>query len=302
MRGKKEGEASFAEEERRHAAALQTVRASQLRSPPLNLLNSAFDFTFEPFVDRSPLLSLLAFAIATALLVLLAYRFASNQRAIRHVKNLLQAHLLEVRLFQDQLGVVWRAYGKLLRATLAYLGWSVVPLVVVALPVTLLIAQLDLRFGARPLQPGESAILVVHVEDPVAVDRVALDFPEGLVATAPLLRIPPERRVVARFESRVAGRLEIAVRAGDEQAGKEVVTGGGLQRVSAARLRGGWFERLLEPGEEALPRAGAISSITLQYPERRTGIGGWEVNWLVLYFLLTLVAGFALKPIVGAEF
>jgi len=280
----------------------RACRTSPRRSLPLSVINSAFDSLFEPLADRSPLLSLSVFSLATALLILLAYRFTSNQPAIRRVKNHLQAHLLEVRLFQDQLGVVWRAYGRLLRATLVYLGWSLVPLIVVALPITLLIAQLDLRFGLRPLQPGESTLLVVHVDDPGTVESVAIDFPEGVVGTAPLVRIPAERRVVARIESRAAGRSEIAVLAGEGQALKEIVTGGGLQRLSRARLRGGWLERLLEPGEEELPRTGVISSITLQYPERLLALGSLELNWLVLYFLLTLVAALALKPLVGAEF
>lgn len=235
-------------------------------------------------------------------MVLLAYRFTSNQRAIRRVKDHLQAHLLEIRLFQDQLATVWHAYGKLLRATGAYLGRSLVPLAVVAIPITLLIAQMDLRLGMRPLQPGETALVVVRVDDPAVVERVAVDFPEGLTATAPLVRIPTERTVVARFEAREAGRTEVVVHAGDEQTSKEVVTGRGLQRVSPVRLRGQWLTRLLESGEEGLPDGGTISSIELQYPERATRIGNWDVNWLVAFFVLTMVLGFALKPVVGAEF
>ena len=268
----------------------------------MSLVNSAFDFAFEPFADRSPLLSLAVFAVATALLVLLAYRFVSNQRAIRRVKNLLQAHLLEVRLFQEQLGVVWAAYGKLLRATISYLGWSLLPLLVVALPITLLIAQLELRFGFRPLLPGESALLVVRVDSPAAVDRISLQFPEGVVETAPLVRIPAERRVIARIETRLAGRSEILVNDGATEASKEIFTGTGLERVSPERLRGGWLDRLLKPGEDALPRSGAITSISLNYPERPLALGPVEWNWLVVYFLFTLVAAFALKPLVGAEF
>jgi len=265
-------------------------------------INSAFDFAFQPFADRSPLLSLALFAAVSGLLLLLNYRFISNQRAIRRVKNLVQAHLLEVRLFQDQLGVVWHAYGKLLRATLAYLGWSLMPLAVAALPITVVIAQLDLRFGARPLLPGESTLLVVHLDDSAAVNRVALQLPDGVVETAPLVRIPAERRVVARLQTRLSGRARIVVADGAEQTSKEIVTGTGLQPVSPERIRGGWFDRLLEPGEGALPPSGSITSISLDYPGRPLSLGPVPLNWLVVYFLLTLTAAFLLKPVLGAEF
>ena len=253
-------------------------------------------------MDGSTLLALSVFCVATALVVLLACRFASNQRAIRHLKNIFQARLLELRLFPDQLGVVGPACGKLLRAALGHLGWSLVPLAVAAVPVALLIPQMELRFGFRPLLPGESTVLVVHVDDPATVNRVALELPEGVVETAPLVRIPAERAVTARIQSRLAGRVEIVVRAGDTQASKEIVTGGGLERVSPERVRGGWFARLMEPGEDALPRDGSISSITLQYPARPMLLGPLELNWLVVFFLLTLAAGIAMRPFFGAGF
>jgi len=288
---------------RRRPSGLSHVTTPSLSGTgSMTLLNSAFDFVFGPFVDRPPIFALIVFGVATGFVLLLTYRFLSNQRAIRRVKNLLQAHLLEVRLFQDQLGVVWRAYGKLLQATLSYLGWSLIPVAVVALPLTLLIAQLDLRFGSRPLAPGESALLVVHVDDPAAVDRVSLQLPEGVVETAPLVRIPAERQVVARLETRLAGRSEILVTDGAATASKEIVTGGGLERISAHRFRGGWVDRLLEPGEDALPRAGSVSSIAIEYPERPLSLGPVGLNWLVVYFVLTLLAAFVLKPFVGAEF
>jgi len=234
--------------------------------------------------------------------VLLACRFASNQRAIRRVKDLFQASLLEVRLFPDQLRVLGPACGKLLCSALSYLGWSLVPLALVALPLALLTAQMELRFGLRPLLPGESTVLVVHVDDPAAVDRVALEYPEGVVENAPVARIPVERAVVAHIQSRLAGRVQIVVHVADAQASKEIVTGGGLERVSPERLRGGWLARLRQPGEEALPRASSISSITLQYPERRMTFGPVELSWLVVYFLLTLAAGIAMRPLFGAGF
>jgi len=268
----------------------------------LTPLNSAFDFAFAPFIDRPPLLALVVISIVTGLVLLLNYRFMSNQNAIRRVKNLLQAHLLEVRLFQDQLGVVWQAYGKLLRATLAYLGWSLVPIAVIALPITVLLAQMELRFGSRPLLPGESTLLEIHVEDPAAVDRIAVRLPEGVVETAPLVRIPAERRVVARLETRLVGRAQILVTDGSENATKEIVTGGGLERISTKRLRGGWMDRLLDPGEDALPRSSAIASISIEYPERPVALALSSVNWLVIFFVVTLASAFAMKPFVGAEF
>lgn len=266
----------------------------------MSVVNSAFDLIFEPFVDRPPLLALVVFAFATAFILLLIYRFVPDQRAIRRAKNLLEAHLLEVRLFQDQFGVVGRAWGKLLRATLSYLGWSLFPLLVVAIPITLLVAQMELRFSSRPFLPAESTLLVVRVDDPTTLNRISLQLPEGVAETAPLVRFPAERKVVARLETRLVGRVEILVNDGTASVSKEIVTGVGLERISARRLRGSLLNRLIDPGEPELPRSSTVSSISILYPDRPLTLGPMEVNWLAVYFVLTLVAAIVLKPFLGA--
>ena len=49
---------------------------------------------------------------------------------MRRIKNRIQAHLLEVRLFPDQLRVVSRAYGRILRFTAIYLTYNLKPVAI----------------------------------------------------------------------------------------------------------------------------------------------------------------------------
>jgi len=266
----------------------------------VSIVNSTFDLIFEPFVDRPPLFALIVFAFVTAFVLLLAYRFVPNRRAMRRAGNLFQAHLLEVRLFQDQFDVVWRGSGKLLRATVSYLGWALLPFLIVAIPIALLVAQMELRFGSRPFLPAESALLLVRVDDPTVVDRISLQLPEGVVETAPLVRSPAERKVVARLQTRLVGRSEILVNNGAASVSKEIVTGVGLERISTRRFRGSLLHRLIDPGEPELPRTSAVSSISILYPSRPLVLGPLEVNWLAVYSVLTLVAAIVLSPFLGA--
>jgi len=252
-------------------------------------------------VDGSPLLSLCIFSAVTALLILLACRFLSNRRAIRSAENLYQAHLLELRLFPNQLGVICRTCGKLVGAALGYLIWSLVPLAAAAIPVALLAVQLEMRFAWEPIPPGAPTLLVVHVDEPAAVDRVTFEYPEGVEETGPRLRMHAERAVAVRIRSQFAGRVGIVVREADAQASKEIVTGSGLVRISPERVRGRWFARLRYPGEEGLPREGPISSIAILFPLRFISVGLVELRWFAVYVLLTLAAGAALRPLVAPQ-
>src|SRR5712692_10137961 len=130
------------------------------------LSNRACDLLLWPFVDLHPLIPLAVFSFFTGVMMLVAYRFTSNQAAIRRAKDKMQAHVLAVRLFQDQLGVVLRSYGRILGATLGYLRLSLVPLLVMFMPLALLLVQLDARFAYRPLRAGEQVLLRVQVAQP----------------------------------------------------------------------------------------------------------------------------------------
>ena len=109
--------------------------------------------------SHTPLLLVLAISIVIGLLMVIVFRYASDQKAIGRAKDRLKAHLLAVRLFQDQLPVVMRAYGRILRGTGSYLRLAFTPFLIAILPITFLIVQLDRYFGWLPLQPAQTFLV-----------------------------------------------------------------------------------------------------------------------------------------------
>ena len=66
-----------------------------------------------------PAAIVLVVSIVIGFLMVIVFGYTSDQKAIKHAKDQLKAHLLAVRLFQDQLGVVIRSYGGILAARVA---------------------------------------------------------------------------------------------------------------------------------------------------------------------------------------
>ena len=54
------------------------------------------------------------------------------------------------------------------------------------------------------------------------------------------------------------------------------------------------------PGEPPIS-SGAIESVVIGYPPLDLSLFGWSVNWLVLFFILSLVSGFAFRGVLGVE-
>ena len=101
-------------------------------------------------------------SLIIGLLMVVVFRYTSDQKAIRLAKDQLKAHLLAVRLFQDQLPVVLSSYGRILRCTGRYLRLAFKPLLFVIVPMMFLIVQLDRYLGSVPLEVGQSFLVKVH--------------------------------------------------------------------------------------------------------------------------------------------
>ena len=58
---------------------------------------------------------------------------------------------------------------------------------------------------------------------------------------------------------------------------------------------------LLYPGERPLNPNQMIQSIALNYPALNIMLFGFAINWIVLFFVLSIVFGFAFKGFFGIE-
>ncbi len=267
----------------------------------LSLINRAFDLMFRLMRPLPPLAELAVFSILTAIFSLLVFRWTSNQKAIRRVKDRIGAHVLEVRLFPDQLRVVARAYLTLLGNILLYLRHSLRPLLVLTVPLLLLFVQMEAYFGRRPLEPGQDFLLRATLENAESLDHTMLQLPPGLVMTAPPVRIPPDREVDWRLKAEHPGNYDVRLAVGGAETAKKVVVGGSLARVNVERARGGIWQQTLNPGEALLPKAGVFDHIEVQYPPRVFHLRTWEIDWIVPFLAITLVAALALKGFLRTE-
>jgi hypothetical protein len=107
--------------------------------------------------------------------------------------------------------------------------------------------------------------------------------------------------VVWRVVAEKNGNYEIQVSAAGEKVTKQVIVSAGLDRISPVRLRDHFWERLFSSGEPALPASSAIESIAVTYPARNISFLGYEANWIFAFFVVSLIAGFIFKSVLGIE-
>jgi hypothetical protein len=268
----------------------------------LAFLTRLFDALFRPFRSLDPIWALLAVSVLTGILMLVIFRFTSNQEAIRQVKERLKAHMLALWLFQDQLAVVFRTQGRLIYTSLIYTRHALVPLAVMIVPLVLIMIQLEARLGQSPVRPGDSFLLTANLSDSAALEQASLRLPAGLTLTAPPVRIPELKEITWRIAGAAPGDHTIEVSIGDHAFTKEVIVADNVAALSARRTRDSLVDALLNPTEPALPAGAPVDSLRINYHPSEITLGSWQMHWLIPFFVFSLVAAFVFKGVFRTEF
>lgn len=265
-------------------------------------VNKLFDLMMQPFDLLSVLFVLIAISALTGVGLTLVFRFVSNQQAIRKAKDKLQAHVLEVRLFQDQLGVVTRAYGRIFVDTGSYMKFTLLPLAVIFAPVSLLLIQLDTRLGYAAFAAREPILLTAKVASVSDLDRIDVVLSDGLNLSAPPVRAVADREVTWRIGAQHAGSWLADVRLDGESFLKSIRVGSGLMQLSPVRKRQTFWSLFFNPAEAPISADRRVEWISVNYPERWINFGLFRSHWLAPFFLCSILVSLAVKGVFQTEF
>ena len=265
-------------------------------------LTGLFDLLFLPFRSLGPWWALVVFSLLTGILMLWIFGKVSNQDAIRVIRDRIRANLIAIRLYGDDIGLLFRLQGRILRDTAVYLKFALVPLLVMLVPVLVILVQLNLRFEARPLRPGEPVLIKVTVWDAALIDRgVSLEVPQEVVVETPGVRVASLREVSWRIRADQPGRFRLVARADGEEVEKELVVGGDWAAVSTLRTGKNFWEKVLYPGEAPIAGTSAVESVQVRYAGLPLRLFGWNIHWLLAFFVLSIASGFAFRRVLGVE-
>lgn len=261
------------------------------------LLTRLVDAFLRPFENVSPLAGLAAVSLISAIGMLLVVRATSDQPRVAAVKRALQACVFEIRLFNDDARAMLRALGEMLRHNLTYLRLATVPVLWMAVPFGLLIAQLHFHYGYDGLAVGHQAVVTARLKassnssDPLA----QLGVPPGIRVETPGVWIPSIREVAWRVAAEKPGDYELKVQIGEAVFTKIVRVSSAIVRRSPLRADGSLVKQLLYPAESPLPVGAEVESIAVTYPRRVVKVLGWETHWLVVFFALSMIFALALR-------
>jgi hypothetical protein len=264
----------------------------------LNAAANALGWLLSPIAFLPGWLSVTILGAVSGVVLLGVFKYTSNQKAIKRVRDDINANLLALKLFKDSVKVAFRAQGRLFVGAFWLFLFGLVPLLVMIVPVTLLLGQMSLWYQQRPLRVGEETVVTLKLNGTSegSFPDVTLDGGEGVEVLLGPVRVPSKREACWKIVAREGGLHRLTFQLGDQTVEKEVAIGDGFLRVSAQRPGWDWSEVLIHPRESPFPPDSSVRSIEIDYPRRGSWTSGSDW-WVVYWFGVSLVAAFCSKGV-----
>ena len=269
----------------------------------MGALTGFFTLLLKPFEGGNALGGLIFISVLTGGVMLFLFRFTSNQQAMKEVKTRISAYFLELRLYSHDITNVMASQSKILKSNLSYMKLSLIPAVVMIVPVILVMVQLNLRYASDQMRPGETALVKVKVSEGFDVmrNRLDLECEGGIEKASPGVRIPSLGEVCWKIRLTEPGVHRVTLGWGAERWQMPIFGSDRLIPVYSIAKKASLGEAVLNPGSPTVPADGPIESVEVTYRPMEFGFPGINLSWLWTFLIISFAFGICLKFILKVE-
>lgn len=274
------------------------------------LANSLFDLLLTPLELMGAEMALILTSGVIGIVALIAFKYISWQKGIKGTKDKIKGHMIAIRIYQDDLVVVFQSVIKVLLRNLQYLSLNFGPFVPLAIPFVFVVAQFVTRysFDGIPVETLDSSVLAGHgtelsvefsADQRNAADGLSIELPDGVVALSGLVRDGQNGVAFMEVAATQPGVHEVVfVLADGTRETKLLVAGEATRTMQPERVKS-VFASLLWPAEPSFASDSAFERISFVYPDSNLGWLPGGVGGVLLVFLIASMAFgiLVLKPL-----
>lgn len=266
-----------------------------------NMITKFFDLLVLPFGNHHAW-ALVVLSILTGVVMAFVFKWTSNPRAIKAAKDKLKGRILEMKIYQDDPGIIIKAFGGTLVYNGVYLSKLLVPFLVLIIPVMIVFMQMDERYGRGPLTDNSQTVLSVQLRNDLNPRALDVDLAgNGVVADSRPVRVRESREVDWRLRVDEPGTHNLTVTADGKSYEFPVVAGDRYRMIGHERNASSFIEPLLHPGMPPIPDDSPFSKVHIRYPGVRYPFLWWDTHWIVIFLIYSAAAALALKFVIKFE-
>jgi hypothetical protein len=169
-------------------------------------------------------------------------------------------------------------------------------------PMVFLLAQLAQWYQWAPIPVGEETVMTLTLAGEIGSSRPAVRFlpHDAIEDLSGPVSITSWQQVCWSIRAKQPGYHTLQFEVEGERFEKQIAIGDSVMRVSPQRPSRYWYEALLYPWEKPFDAESRVQAIGIDYPERDSWITGTDY-WIAYWFVVSLVAGFALRGVFGVH-
>ncbi|RUL82529.1 hypothetical protein [Tautonia sociabilis] len=240
-------------------------------------------------LTKYPYWTLILLSVAAGIVLVRLYGWISSQEKLARVKREIFANLLEAVIYRHNVALSLRAQARMLGGGAKYFTLAAPPLVILLVPCIFLLGQMNSLVGYDPADPGKPLTVSLNVKDGEAdIFNAVLKVQDAEVS--PPLRIPSEQRVMWRVVPEDPGAHPMRLLLPDVDAALAASLEVGTRTQGFVNYSSTWWlYRLLYPSSIDLPEA--VSELEISYSEAEYSLLGMRMHWVVVFALVSLLAG-----------
>jgi len=125
-----------------------------------NAANILGGFFLSPVAVLPGWLSITIISGLLGILLLVIFKHTSNQNAIARIRDDIKANILAIKLYKENSFLALKSQVNIFLASIKLLFHSIVPMMFMILPVSLILVQMGLWYQAQPVPAGEEPVVV----------------------------------------------------------------------------------------------------------------------------------------------
>jgi len=270
----------------------------------LHLMGTFLDLIAMPFRNAEPFWGFMAICMVVTTIVVIIFKYLTNQKEIKVVKDRIKLHFMEIRIYKDDLREVLKAQKEILKNNFWYVIYNIQGAIPIGIVFLLALSQINLRYGYTPILPGETFdVKVIYAKDADRKPEPKLILPEGVESVTPALHLGGEDEVSWQLRASEAGNYKIGFTACDQEYTKEIIIGKISSPFGPQILRSGFLAALLNSAEPAIPEKALLESIEIGYQPKhfKCIFFGWNMHWLLVLPILTISFGLVMRKILKVD-
>jgi len=216
------------------------------------------------------------------------FRHTTNAAEVRTIRNRIYAHLLELRLFSAEPGLIWKAQKSLIVENLRFCARMLPPVLILVLPTAWMLLQFESLYGFESLRMGQAAVVSAQLgREAELAGANSLTAPPGIVVETPPVRSLSDRQVFWRIRAAAPASGYLHLTLNGVPVDKSIAAGGESSFLSRRREHSVW-SFLLHPEERRIT-AGDVSWVEVDYPQGDVGIFGLTLPWIAWFLIFSSV-------------